>query len=121
MGYATGIGALINLLLNFLTVPKYGALGAAAATAVSYFVMYFMAFRIVRKYVKIETKPVRNYISYILLVIQSVVMINSIGPFYVINGLIFLLLFLLYAKEAAHVFGKMKGMIYDRKTNASQQ
>ena len=111
MGYATRIGALINLLLNFLTVPKYGALGAAASTAVSYFSMYFMAFKIVKKYVKIETRPVRNYVSYILLIVQAVTMINSIGPFYVINGLIFLLLFLLYAKEAADVFGKMKGSL----------
>ena len=33
----TVIGAISNVLLNLLLIPKYGALGAASATVVSYF------------------------------------------------------------------------------------
>jgi polysaccharide transporter, PST family len=35
-------GAVTNLLLNYLLIPKYGALGAAFATAVSYCVAFFL-------------------------------------------------------------------------------
>lgn len=38
----TGITALVNLLLNYLLVPEYGALGAAKATLISYFVMFLL-------------------------------------------------------------------------------
>lgn len=36
---ATGIGAVSNLLLNFMLIPTYGAMGAAFATLISYFLM----------------------------------------------------------------------------------
>ncbi|WP_229221452.1 flippase [Dyadobacter endophyticus] len=36
--YKTGIGLLLNVLLNLLLIPKMGALGAATATLVSYYV-----------------------------------------------------------------------------------
>lgn len=116
MGIATGAGALLNIVLNFLTIPRYGAMGAAAATAVSYFTMYFMAFMIVKKYVKLKTTLLRDYLSYALLVLQAVVMIWSLGSVYVINGLIFAALIVLYAKEVLAIAGKAKAIIAGGKT-----
>ncbi|MFX0548024.1 oligosaccharide flippase family protein [Hathewaya histolytica] len=43
------IAALINYILNYLLVPKYGALGAAIATAVSYIVFFWARTLISRK------------------------------------------------------------------------
>lgn len=37
--YATGAGGLVNVLVNFLLIPKYGLMGAAYATLLSYIVM----------------------------------------------------------------------------------
>jgi PST family polysaccharide transporter len=34
--FRTVSGAVANILLNFLLIPKYGAAGAAVATAISY-------------------------------------------------------------------------------------
>jgi O-antigen/teichoic acid export membrane protein len=42
---ATGIGALVNLLLNLLWIPRYGMDGAAYATVVSYFVVAVATWR----------------------------------------------------------------------------
>lgn len=39
--YRTAIGLLVNVWLNFLMIPRYGANGAAIATLVSYFVATF--------------------------------------------------------------------------------
>ncbi len=111
MGFATGAGALLNIVLNFLLVPYLGAMGSAAATAVSYFTMYFMALLIVRKYVTIRTKLVRDYLSYLLLVLQSVVMIRSMGPVYAISGLITLLLIILYRKEVTDIINKVLSLL----------
>jgi PST family polysaccharide transporter len=37
----TALGLLVNLMLNLVLIPNYGALGAALATTVSYFVAVF--------------------------------------------------------------------------------
>ena len=37
--YATGGGALVNVVANFLLIPRYGIVGAAVATLLSYLVM----------------------------------------------------------------------------------
>ncbi|MFT3982470.1 MAG: polysaccharide biosynthesis C-terminal domain-containing protein [Lachnospiraceae bacterium] len=111
MGFATGAGALLNIVLNFLLVPHLGAMGSAAATAVSYFTMYFMALLIVRKYVTIRTNLVRDYLSYLLLVLQSVVMIRSLGPVYAVSGLITLLLVILYRKEVTDMINKVLSLL----------
>ncbi len=38
----TVVGAIVNVLLNFIFIPKYGAYGAAIATVVSYFVAAYL-------------------------------------------------------------------------------
>ena len=114
MGYATGAGALLNIVLNFLFVPYFGAMGSAVATAVSYFTMYFMAFLIVKKHVAIRTNLVRDYCSYLLLMLQSVVMIRSFSHAYALNGLIVLLLVVLYRKEAADIIKKALSLFHKK-------
>ena len=37
----TGLGALVNVVLNFALIPKFGATGAAVATSISYLVATF--------------------------------------------------------------------------------
>jgi len=39
--YRTFIGAIVNIVLNIIMIPKYGINGAAVATLVSYFVSVF--------------------------------------------------------------------------------
>ena len=75
MGWATGIGAALNIVLNLILIPVFSAMGAAVATAVSYFTMYFLAYFKVSKHVKLDTNPVRDYAAYLLLVAEAVIMI----------------------------------------------
>lgn len=37
----TGVGALVNILLNIIWIPKYGIMGAALATLIAYFTATF--------------------------------------------------------------------------------
>ena len=39
--YRTLIGAIVNVILNIILIPKYGINGAASATLISYFVATF--------------------------------------------------------------------------------
>lgn len=108
MGIATGIGALINIVLNFSLVPNFGAMGAAWATAASYFTMYFMAFLIVRKYVRIDFNPVKDYLVYILIIIESIVMICQMRMAYLISAGILIIIGLCYLGDYLSL---LKGII----------
>lgn len=107
MGIATGIGALVNVILNLIMIPYLSAMGAAIATAISYYTMYILAFIKVRKYVKIRANLVRDYISYFILIIQAVVVINEISYSYIINGILFIIMAAIYCREIIEIAGKL--------------
>lgn len=116
MGFATGTGAVINIILNLILIPKFSAMGAAVATAVSYYTMYMLAFLNVRKYVKIRASYVRDYIAYILVIAQTFVMIYEIGigefvNEYVICSAIFALILIMHVKEAKEIINKFLSKI----------
>ena len=50
------VGAVLNMALNFLLIPKFGALGASAATFASYFAVYVIRAATMRSFL-----PFRMY------------------------------------------------------------
>ena len=46
----TGIGAAINVGVNFLLIPVWGIVGAALATLASYLVMAVAVYKITQKF-----------------------------------------------------------------------
>lgn len=107
MGMATGIGALVNVVLNIISIPYLSAMGAAIATAISYYIMYILAFIKVRKYVKIRVSLVRDYISYLLLIAQAVIVINEIKYAYIINTALFIVMAAMYYREVIEIIKKL--------------
>ena len=109
MGFATGVGALLNVILNLLLIPKYSAMGASVATAISYFTTYMIAFFRVKKYVQIKVRRGRDIFSYLLLVVESIIMINDLGPVYIICGVIFIILLIMYFEEVKDIVLGLEG------------
>lgn len=109
MGIATGVGAVLNIALNCLLIPRFGPMGAAVATAISYFTMYFMALRITGKYVRITARFVRDGLAYGLLVAEAVLMIllpTGLLP-YLLAACILALLFAMHWKESVGIMKKL--------------
>lgn len=71
-GRSTVVGAIINLLLNFLLIDFIGPNGAAIATAVSYLVVWVIRLVHVKKLINLEIHIVRDCILYGCLVVQAV-------------------------------------------------
>ena len=108
MGFATGMGAAVNIILNLILIPHYGAMGAAIATGISYFLMYFIAYIKVSKYVKLSIRIARDYLTYLLLIVEAFVMIRgedlhilniSETTVYIVSGVIFCIIVLMYIKD----------------------
>lgn len=105
---STILGALTNLILNIIFTPIYGAMGAAVATAICYFVVWVFRFFQAKKYIKLRINIKRDFLSYILLVAQGMVICLFEGlAMYILEGVIFAVISLLYVSEIAQVIRKI--------------
>ena len=69
---STVLGAVIAVAGNFLLVPHIGVIGAAIMSAVSYIVVYLYLHFDSRKYLSYKTVYYRYYLSYVIVIIQVV-------------------------------------------------
>lgn len=69
-------GAVTNVALNLVLIPKMGANGAAIATAVSFVVVFVARVIDTRKYIKIAINPLLLISQFVLLIIQGAVMLH---------------------------------------------
>ncbi len=103
MGWATGIGACVNIVLNAVLISCFGAFGAAIATMISYFTMYAASFFKVRKHVKLQVHYRKDYLAYLLLIVQMSVMVFRAPLDLIWAGLLFMFILIIYGKEAAEL------------------
>ena len=52
--YITGIGGIVNLILNYFFIKINGIIGAAQATMVSYFIIFILTFYYANRYSKLK-------------------------------------------------------------------
>lgn len=69
--YTTFLGAIINILLNIIMIPKFKLIGAAIATLISYLVVFIMRIIDTKKYLFIRI-PKQHYIFWGLLLAQLI-------------------------------------------------
>lgn len=97
--YSTLLGAVGNIALNFLLIPKWGAMGAAIATMISYFVVWFIRVINSRKILVILANYRRSVAAYLLLVIEIVLLCRNDAKLYPAIGLCLIFVFGLYRRN----------------------
>lgn len=102
--YSTAMGSVVNIVLNLLLIPNYGAMGAAVATVIGYFVIWISRVLNSRKIMKIRINLKRDIKVYGLIIIQIIVACNQFKFELIISGVIFLLILFLMRNE-------LKGLI----------
>ncbi len=75
----TGLGAVSNIIVNFILIPKYSYMGAAVATLVSYLIMMLGIYYISNKYYKINYEYKKIGLIFLSLAVST-------GLFYYITG-----------------------------------
>lgn len=83
---STGIGALINVILNIPLVYACGSMGAAYATAISCFVVWIVRIIQTQKYIKIKANYFFQALSLGVLFVQVFLTANQIGNAWIIGG-----------------------------------
>ncbi|MGR6836805.1 lipopolysaccharide biosynthesis protein [Syntrophomonas erecta] len=111
--YSTTIGAITNIVLNIILIYLIGAMGAAIATATSYFVVWVIRLINSKKYIAIKINLKRDLFVYFILVLQAVFMINiSSIKVYIIELIMFTFIGFLYYKEIKGLFKKIKQYVF---------
>lgn len=104
------IGAVSNIILNIIFTPFIGILGAAIATAICYFEVWVVRYWQSRCFIKMKINIVRDSVTYILLVVQAVIllMVSRDTLLYGVEILLFLVIVFLYAKDILQILNKGK-------------
>ena len=90
-------GALINIVLNLIMIPKWGAMGASIATFISYFLVFFVRAITMHRFIPFKIYPLKIIINTVLICVLSVVMTAYGGNIYgIVVSVIILLICLAY-------------------------
>ena len=94
----TGLGALVNVVVNFALIPILDIIGAALATLASYFVMAMGYYYVTQKFykVKYELKRVGNIFLAVFITGFLYYFLYSTGYLSLLNKMFLLILFSLY-------------------------
>ena len=103
------VGAAINIGLNFFLIPRFGAMGAAVATCVSYMAVFVYRFFDIRKYIKLRVFTVRNVVAFVLLVTAAVLVYMDSFWCTVAQVVLMGVLLVLKFEPIKSVFGKIAG------------
>ncbi len=71
-------GALINVVLNFVMIPRHGAMGAAVATLISYAAVYVIRAYDTRFYVRFNMHTPRVLVNTAVVVVQTLIMVEQV-------------------------------------------
>ncbi len=66
------LGAVTNVILNFLLIPRYAALGAAIATMLSYLLMFAVRLFSAKRYIRFRPPYLRIFLNLLLLLVMTV-------------------------------------------------
>lgn len=108
-------GCSSNIILNIIMTPILGALGAAIATAICYYVTWIFRYIHARKIIKLKIKLGRDITTYVLLVLQSILLLalKESMELYATEIVLFIIIVLLYSKDISKgikkVFNSVKG------------
>ena len=92
------IGALVNVVLNFVLIPLWGAQGAAIATFVCYLVVFLVRAVNTQHYIRFDLHPHKLIINTVLTGLQCVLMLAEPPVWWLWQGLIVIAVFAINAK-----------------------
>lgn len=98
--------AIVNIVLNCILIPTmgnispfYGALGAGIATFISYLVLFLIRAFNTQRYLKIRWNIKKTACSIVILFVQALIMTIQIPLWYIFVPALFLLLFVINARD----------------------
>lgn len=99
---STAIGAMTNIILNFLLIPNMAAHGAAVATCISYVIVWILRLIFMKKYMVLKINLKKDVTSYLLILVIciSIICLKTLIA-EIIATTVLTIIILMYRKELA--------------------
>ncbi len=99
---STAIGAMTNIILNFLLIPSMAAHGAAVATCISYAIVWILRLIFMKKYMVLKINLKKDVTSYLLILVIciSIICLKTLIA-EIIATTVLTIIILMYRKELA--------------------
>ena len=88
--WVTASAAVLNIVLNFLLIPRFSLYGAAVATTITYLLIFFLFLKLTTKFVGMHPFSFKSFTSFIGAAISSILMYFVISQPKIYNLNIFL-------------------------------
>lgn len=95
----TAVGAVTNIVLNFMLIPQFGGNGAAFATFLSYFLVFLIRMNNTKKYIKIHYNYIGMILGTGLLLFQSWLLLQEGNLWFLWQALLSIAVILINAKD----------------------
>lgn len=99
IGIISFITLLINIYLNIMLIPKYGSIGAAKTTAISYLIGFLLFELDLRKNYKIKYFKVVEYLEYTAYLIASILFYYCLKDYFLYKSILNILLIVFIIKR----------------------
>lgn len=116
--FTTFIGAAVNIGLNFLLIPQFGAVGAAFATFISFFTVFLIRAVDTRRFIRIQMQPMRLALNLVLLLAQILVGLNEVRFWVLWELFIIVLLVLCNLRQILFILKHMLKLLAKRRRRA---
>ena len=106
----SGSGAVANICMNIVLVPLWGALGAAIATAISYWIVYLVSMFYLNRSMNVKISLMRDTFAYGMLMLQAFILLNEWIEWkiqYGIQIIFVVVLLILYKSEIKYFISKL--------------
>ncbi len=106
-------GALINVILNFVLIPRHGAMGAAVATMISYVAVYVIRGYDTANYLRFSLHTPRVIVNALVLLLQAILMTAEL-PYWKLCQIVILAFMLTFNGKGlfltvSHLLGRIIG------------
>lgn len=108
----TVVGAVVNVVLTFLLINKYGVNGAAFATFISYFIVFILRVISTKQFIKIDWNAPKLVLNLFIVMCQAFIMINEI-KYWVIYEI--LLVSIMMILNLGLIWKNVKKLIFNNK------
>lgn len=115
----TFAGAAVNILLNWILIPRVGAQGAAIATFACYILVFVIRAVDTRKYIRIQMRPMGVTLTLLLLVVQAALTIAQVKFWFGYGLICFVLIALINWSNILFLLHRVMALVSGRSRKRS--
>ena len=97
------IGALMNVIMNLLLIPRIGSMGAALATAASYIAVFVYRYYDIRKYLNLKVFTKKHVLSLVCLLASCLFVYCPDYIYYPANSFLLIIVIIIYRNELVNI------------------